>query len=167
MQIGLGIRFLNFRTIWRALIGRDEFSSIAPPLWPYTKILLCHPLRLFIAVSMIPCMWLCWVVRIRKALHTWREGERTISWVHAPWIEKPHKVYIRWSTFWQLIDVMRVVSVQWYMYRVDRDRFYHAFFLQCVPQSFNLSRVPVFLPETLWRVSSGRKVPTNERLHSV
>ena len=44
----------NFRTIWRALIGWDIFSSIAPPSWPQTKIWLCHPFRLFVAVSMIP-----------------------------------------------------------------------------------------------------------------
>ena len=42
---------------WRPVTGRDTFSALAPVLGPSQKNGLCHPLPLFMAVSMIPNMW--------------------------------------------------------------------------------------------------------------
>ena len=39
---------------FEGLIGRDTFSVLAPVLGPSQKNWLCHPLPLFMAVSMIP-----------------------------------------------------------------------------------------------------------------
>ena len=39
------------------MIGRDTFSALAPMLGPYQKNWLCHPLPLFMAVSMITNTW--------------------------------------------------------------------------------------------------------------
>ena len=39
------------------VFGRDTFSALAPVLGPEQKNWLCHPLPLFMAVSMIPNMW--------------------------------------------------------------------------------------------------------------
>ena len=43
--------------LWRPVFGRDTFSPLAQALGPLTKFWLCHPLRLFMGVSIIPPMW--------------------------------------------------------------------------------------------------------------
>ena len=45
---------LTFR---RPVVGGDTFSPLAAVLGPEQKQWLCHPLPLFMAVSMIPNMW--------------------------------------------------------------------------------------------------------------
>ena len=56
--------------LWRSVIGRDTISVLAPVLGPWQKKKLCHPLPLFMAVSMIvnTAMWhsSCWCMR-----HSW------------------------------------------------------------------------------------------------
>ena len=106
MQIGLGNRVLNFRTIWRALIGWDTFSSIALPLWPSTKIWLCHPLRLFIAVSMIPRIRLLGGYCGRHLLMT-EFGVFTVN----PPVE--HLCNVSGSNSWYLREGLRVCARIW------------------------------------------------------
>ena len=51
------LNLLYYRPLWRPAIGRDTFSGLAPVLGPQQKSWLCHPIPLFMAVSMMQNTW--------------------------------------------------------------------------------------------------------------
>ena len=66
---------INIWPLWRSVIGRDTFSVLAAVLGPQQKW-LCHPLPLFMAVSMMLSMWYSSRYCMR---HSWRTHFGAIS----------------------------------------------------------------------------------------